>query len=532
MGTIMRSRKWLWTTLVVLLSAALVTAQDAGKEQTEDRALEEETALSVDVTPRKAIALSMRDAITLTLKNNMNIRISEINPKTAAADITGAEAQFDWSFVGSYAKSYSMTPQDDYETTGDRDRASSDKISVGLKKSLTTGGAIEPTLSWTRSGQFPEDPDDTNPLYTTSAYIKITQPLLRNAGSAVTLSNVRAARNNAEIARYNFRTNVINTLSEMQRTYWDLVFAIEDLNVKKKSLRLTKDTLAQTRAQVDAGILARIETTRVRADVATKEEAILNAQRTVEDSEDEIRRFINKRGSNLANNVGVVPLERAGFKPVRIDLTTEISQALMFRPDYLSAKIALKNRDIEIVVAKNGKLPVVDVSATLGLNGYGGDTGITCNAMKTRDFYNWSGGVSVEVPLGGNRAARSGYLKALLAKRKALDEITDLEHEIIINVKQAARQVVTNHKRIRSSRLARELAEERLQAEEEKFRVGEAVILDVLEAQTLLAENESNERRAIVDYNKSLISLEAAKGTLLVRDRIIVDTRTGRPSMR
>ena len=62
----------------------------------------------------------------------------------------------------------------------------------------------------------------------------------------------------------------MSTLSEMQRTYWDLVFAIDDLEVKKKSLRLTRDTLEQTQAQVDAGLLDPIEITSVSADGAWK----------------------------------------------------------------------------------------------------------------------------------------------------------------------------------------------------------------------------------------------------------------------
>jgi outer membrane protein TolC len=346
---------------------------------------------------------------------------------------------------------------------------------------------------------------------------------MRNAGIDVNTSGIRSAKNTFDISKYNFKTNVINTIAGMQNTYWDLVFAIEDLAVKRKSLSLTKDTLNQTRAQVEAGILAPIETTRVRADLASKEEAILTAQKTVRDYEDALRRYINRRDSSLRDDVGVVPLDRVMYPVIKIKLEDEVSQALRYRPDYMASRIGIRNRDIELAVAKNGKLPVVDLSATLSMNGLGDSTSSSFDLLRENEYHDWGGSIEVEIPLG-NRSARADYLKARLAKTKALLELKDLEHEVILDVKEAVRQVLTNLKRIRSTRLARELAEERLRAEEEKFNVGEAVILDVLEAQTNLAQAESNERRAIVDYNKSLITLETAKGTLLERNRVLLES--------
>lgn len=519
MRTRVRCGRWIAAALVVMLAASTAGAQDAGKRK-DNKALDGMTALETDLRPRKAIALSMRDAIRLTLENNLDIKIRGIDPQSSAEDITIAKARFDWTFEGSWSKTRSKTPSASVLSGAAASESESDSISVGLKKTLTTGGTIKPTLTWRR--------DETNsafatlnPSYTTDAYITITQPLLRNAGRKVNLSEIETARNNTEISKYSFKTNTINTLSSMQQTYWDLVFAIEDLAVKKKSLRLTKDTLEQTRAQVDAGILAPIEVTRVRADVASKEEAILNAQRTVEDREDQMRRFINKKNSSLMENIGVIPLQRGAYQVVDLDVINEIRQGLAYRPDYLSSKISVQNRDIDLVVAKNAKLPVVDISTTLSMNGLGANTDDSFDLLRDNDFHDWSASVSVEIPLG-NRAAKADYLKARLARRQAVYELDNLQQDVIIDVKREARQVGTNLKRIRSTRLARELAEERLKAEEEKFKVGEAVILDVLEAQTLLAEAESNERRAVVDYNKSRISLETAKGTLLERNRILL----------
>ncbi len=481
-----------------------------------------EAVMTDDMRPRKAIVLSMPEAVRLTLENSMRVKINRVNPQVALAAIEKAEAEFDWTFVSTWAAGRSeVLSSDSTEDNLIKNESESQSIKVGLKKQLTSGGRIEPTFKWQR--------DKTDRAQqTTDAFVTITQPLLRNAGTEVNTADISLARNNSDIARYQFKDSVLTVLSDMQQTYWDLVFAIEDLDVKRKSLRLTRDTLEQTRAQVEAGLLAPIEIARVRADLANKEVDIINAQRVLEEKEDLLRQFINKSGGRLLDDVGVIPLERAAYVAVSPDLEAEALTALRSRPDYRVFRINVSNRDVELVVARNQKLPVVDLAATLSLNGLGANTGQSFRTMGELDFHDWSASVSVEVPLG-NRAAKAGYMTARLNKVKALLELKNAEDDIIIAVKSNVRLVLTNLKRIRSTRVARALAEERLRAEEEKFNVGTALILDVLEAQTLLAQAESAERAAIVDYNKSLISLERAKGTLLERDRIFLNTELGLP---
>ena len=85
--------------------------------------------------------------------------------------------------------------------------------------------------------------------------------------------------------------------------------------------------------------------------------------------------------------------------------------------------------------------------------------------------------------------------------------IRDLEKTIVLEVREAARLINTNKKRVQAARVARKLAEEKLTAEEKKFEVGLSTSFNVLEFQTDLAEEQSKELQAIVDFNKSKIKL-------------------------
>ncbi len=478
-----------------------------------------------DLRPRKAIMLSMQEAIRLTLENSMQVKINRVAPAVALAAVEKAEANFDWSFVSTWQSTYTATPSLISKSSDKLTKAETnvESVQVGLQKQLESGGKIQPGIKIERDGTA-----STSSTYSTAAYVQITQPLLRNAGTDVNLAPVWQSRNSADMDRCKFKDSVLTTLLNMQQTYWDLVFAIEDLDVKRKALRLTRDTLEQTEAQVEAGVLASIEIARVRADLASKESDIITAQQTVQDKEDQIRQYINKRGSRLLDDTGIIPLERAAYKEVSPDVESEAMIALGSRPDYRADIIQVKNADLDLVIAKNQKLPVVDVQATLSVNGLGNDMGDSFRALGTGKYPEASAQVSVDIPLG-NRAAKAGYLTARLNKVKALLVIKNDEDTIIIQIKRDVRQVYTSLKLIRSTRIARELAEERLRAEVEKFNVGTALILDVLNAQTLLSQAESAERQAVVNYNKALIQLERDKGTLLERDRIFLNTELGPP---
>ena len=78
----------------------------------------------------------------------------------------------------------------------------------------------------------------------------------------------------------------------------------------------------------------------------------------------------------------------------------------------------------------------------------------------------------------------------------------------------------TDVKRVQATRVARKLAEEKLSAEEKKFEVGLSTSFNVIEFQEDLAEEQSKEIKAIIDYNKSRIKLRQAMATTLEQHNI------------
>jgi len=209
-----------------------------------------------------------------------------------------------------------------------------------------------------------------------------------------------------------------------------------------------------------------------------------------------------------------------------IDLSASIKTALQKRPDYLSKKKELDSKNILVQFNENQLYPSLDLIGSFGLNGLSGDAqsitagdfdgnyGKSVEEAFSFDFRSWEAGVKFSYPLG-NRAAKSRLLASKLESSQLLLGIKDLEKNIILEVREAARQIETDVKRIQASRIARKLAEEKLSAEEKKFEVGLSTSFNVLEFQTDLAEEQSNELKAIVDYKKSRVNFRSVLATTL-----------------
>jgi outer membrane protein TolC len=313
------------------------------------------------------------------------------------------------------------------------------------------------------------------------------------------------------------------------------VLSINELEVQKDSLRLAQEQLERNRIQVEVGTMAPIEITQARAEVASREEGIIVAQTSIDNNEDALKTMVDLT-SGAYLTARVVPTDQPDFVAVELDLNQEIQQALHQRPEILQERERFSSSQISRDYYRNQMKPQLDLTGSFGSTGLDGRELIyECNpfeagcepsgviegngggALKEAfqfDFRNWSVGANFTLPLG-NDVNKALYRQYSLELQQSEARLRDLEARIALEVRQAVRSVQAAIKRIEATRVARELQDEKLQAEQKKFAVGTSTNFQVLEFQKDLTEAKTDEIRAIIDYNKALVALEQAKGTLL-----------------
>lgn len=493
-------------------------------------AVESKTSLSPESNSHY---LTLRDAVEQTLKNNISIAVEAFNSKIREQDITDRQSDFDPSVAIELSTGEQKRQASGAFSSPDESRARDHAWNLSLKQKVVTGGDYEI--------KFDNSRDKTNstfaglnPQYSSELLLSATQPLLKNFGIDNNKRNIFIANNDLDISDLEFESKVIDTVTEAENVYWELVFSIEDLNVKKKALKRAQDLETRVLAQVEVGTVAPLEILQAQSEVASREELLLQAEDLIQDNEDNLKNILNIGFDSPAGLKKIAPVDKPQFKAEKErDLSEAINKALQNRPDYLSRKTELANDNILVKYNENQVYPSVDLFGSLGLNGisgnavpvtlsgggsvqsrFGGSYDTALNNTISRDYYQWEVGVKLSYPLG-NRSAKSRLTASRLKVAQTLMDIKDLEKKIIVEVREAVRQIKTESKRVQATRIARKLAEAKLDAEEKKLEVGLSTSFEVLEFQEDLVTEQSNELRALIDFNKSKTRLRQVLATTL-----------------
>lgn len=488
------------------------------------------------------ISLTLEECILHALENNLDIKIEVINPKISRVSLDRAKEKFlpDLSFSlnkrNTEGASYSWLDSSDQVSTRFQ------SYSGEIRQFLPTGGTL--TLS------LDSDETDTNrnfqtinPRFESTMRLDLTQPLLKNFGFSTNRKEIIVARNNLKVSKSRYKSTLMDIIYSVEEAYWILVYSIENLQVKTQSLELARELLDKNQRSVEIGKLAPIEITSAEAEVASREADILQAESQVLSNEDRLKKIINIKSGPLMESARIIPADQPTWEEKTIALSSAIETARQFRPDLEERKIDLKNKEIELKYAKNQLLPDLNLQASYWSPGISGTQilykdgdaltgevigtipGGSADSMKDAFkllYDNWSVGLGLSIPVS-SIITRTQVANARLQLEQSKLQLLNKEQQILLDIKNALREVQTNFKRIKAYRLARELTEKKLAAEEEKLNVGKSTNYNVFLFQRDLATAQYNELKAIIDYNLSLAYQEKALGTILKEKNIKVE---------
>ena len=490
------------------------------------------------------LGLTLEQVVATTLKNNVTIAVAQYNTKIKEQDITNRKSEFDPTLNINLSTKERTNQVSSAFASPNVSQTRNHVWDLSLKQKVVTGGDYEVSFNNNRN-KTNSTFAGLNPQYSSELLLSITQPLLKNFGIDNNKRNIYISNNDLDISSFEFEGKVIDTVTDVENVYWELVFSIEDLNVKQKSLKRARDLEERVRAQVEVGTVAPLEILQAQSEVASREELLVQAKDLIQDNEDNLKNLLNINFGSPDGQKKVRPMDYPNIQPKKeLTLDEAIKKALVSRPDYLSRKTKLANDHILVKYNENQVYPSVDLFGSLGLNGisgnaisiqqfgvpggsvqspFGGGYDNALSSLGSRDFYQWEIGLKMSYPLG-NRSAKSRLTASRLQVAQTLLDIKDLEKKIIVEVREAVRQIKTETKRVQATRIARKLAQRKLDAEEKKFEVGMSTSFNVLQFQEDLVAEQSNEIRALIDYRKARIRLRKVMATTLKAHNIHMST--------
>lgn len=385
----------------------------------------------------------------------------------------------------------------------------------------------------------------------------ITQNLLQGWGKGTNDRYIRIARNNIKVSDLQFKQQVVTTVSAVLNLYWDLVSFNEDRRIKQQAVQTAQQLLEDNRNQVRIGTLPEIEVTRAAAQVSSSQEDLLISETNVAQQEIVLKNALSRTGISSAalDDVHIIPLDRI-VVPDKEDLKPAeelVSEALENRPELEKARINLESTRISTAGTRNALLPTLQVFAELTNNGLAGDPnplrnpaivgspapsivggyGGLAGQVFRRDYPNYSAGFSLNIPLR-NRIAQADYATDQLTMRQTEMQLQKALKQIRVDVKTAVIGLQQARSRYEAAVATRTLAEQTLEAEQNRFAFAEATIADVVAAQRDLAADQTGEIQAMANYTHAKIAFDEAVGQTLDVNHISIDEAraggVGRPS--
>ncbi len=497
--------------------------------------------------PETGKAMTLEEAILQSLKTNLDLAVQVYDPGVAEAQVGTLREVFLPTLAFGYSKDRSERPSTWWLQGALTSINKTGGYTSTLQQLVPTGGRL--TLGLAQSTYDSNQPFSTvNPYYFANVQFDFTQPLLKNFGIKTSKHQILVARNNLRLSEDQVRQQVALTIFSVEQAYWDLVFARENLKVSRQSLQLGRDLLAKTRKEVEVGQTAPIESLNAQATVAQREADILAAEAAVRKAQETLASLVNLTSGDGGAPTTLAPSDEPEFKPVEADLDQALQQAMANRPELQLVRTAIDTGRLNFSYARNQLLPQLDLNLSYGSPGMSGDRllydplsdlfnpiviGVVkgSRADSMRDafkflYQNWTVGVQLTLPIG-NILSRSDYTRARMELEKSQAQLKAQERSIRLEVSDAVRNIQTGAKQVEAYRVARELAEKRLEAEMKKMSVGLSTNFFVLDAQEKLAAARSQEIQSLVNYRKATAQLQRVTGTSLRSRNIDIDNLGG-----
>jgi outer membrane protein len=480
------------------------------------------------------LRLSLRDAVVLTLENNSIVRVQESQVETDKFALLRTYQPFDpqlQTVVDVNRYSYAGTNQlQGVGTSGNGTLNSlTQSAQINYSQSFQTGTNIKVGLGSTKNSTnsafyfF-------NPYFSSNLKLQFTQPLLRNGWRFANRAPLVIARRVLQQSLVNFEAQVNDAVLQVVTQYWTVVQSRGDLEVERQSLEAADASYQHDKRALELGALPPLDIYRSESEVASRRVQMIQGEYALKRTEDALRLTIGADQDPYFRALDLELTEKPDPEGElkSIDATTALQLAEAQRPEFLSARYALENDDTSVRLARNHLKPDLSLSGFYQSSGLGGNEfslttgqltsrgglGSSFNQLFGFGFPGYGATLALNLPIK-NRAAQADLGSALASRHRDLYSAQQIQEQVMLDVTNSIHQLELAKLTLAAGKTALDLAQKTLTAEQRKYELGAQTIFFVLDAQTRLAQAESNLLQAQITYQIAVAAVDHATGGLL-----------------
>ena len=496
------------------------------------------SAERIGVNAADQMSLTLDQAIEMALRNNNDIDASRNDSKITDLRLDGARGVYD-----------PLITSDNYYERATTPTASliggAVNGAVTQTRFFNSGGlsGFTPVAGGSYSAIFNASRTTTsntnsflNPQFPSSVTFNYNQPLFRDRAFDSNRRGIEIAKKNQLISDSSLQLKAIDVIASVEAAYWDLTFALRNLQVQTDNLKQARDQLESNKRLVDKGVLAPIEIVAANAQISTYEQVIFAAQEGVTRAENTLKTLLLPDRSSVEWTRPLTPVTPVTLTAPRQSLDLAVTEALKNRPEIAQLETTAEINGIDQKFFRNQKKPQVDlygIYTTSGLAGtetaaaFNPTTGLSrvppnlvggylnsLGNLLQQDYPTFRVGVSISLPWG-NRVAKANLGETMVEADRIRNLRAQAEQRIEAEVRNALQALKSAEARLVSATAARVAAEELFASEERLFRGGTTTFYLVVQRQTDLLIARSRELQSQTDLNKAISEYQRSVGSTL-----------------
>ncbi len=386
-----------------------------------------------------------------------------------------------------------------------------------------------------------------NPSVNSTIFAGFQQQLLNGFGRAVNTRNIRIAKNNRKIADWAFTQQAITTVTNTINSYWELVFARENVKVQQQAVTVAEKLYNDNKKQLEIGTMAPLDVTRAESELATNRQNLIVAQTLQLQDQQVLKNAISKNplGPNFVN-VEVITTDSPS-RPEAIEAPTfeeAVKEAFAKRPElqeltaqYSSVGLAGNQRSFTsatvagapVVDANGNPIPGFFLPGTQVTQGPTSQAGFgdALSSAFHNNFPDYQVALNVQIPIR-NRSAQADNQRAILTQRYLEAQLQQMKNAALLDVRNTYILLTQDRAQVDAASKARELQQQTFDAEQKKYQLGASTVYLVIQTQRDLINAQGTELRALANLAEAKANYERAIGrTLEVNQVTIADAKSG-----
>lgn len=495
----------------------------------------------VGVTTADPLSLTLAAAIEMALKNNNDIDVSRNDARIADFNLKAARGIYD-PLVNSQTFFESRTTPTASTIGGAVDGKVTQRQffnDLGLSGFVPRfGGSYDVVFNSARTNTSNRNAT-LNPQFPASLIASYVQPLWRNRRIDANRRSIQIAKKNIEISDSQLRSKAITVISDVEQAYWDLVYALRNLQVQTDTLRQAHEQLESNKRLAAKGVLAPIEIVAANSQIATLEQAVYAAKESITRAENSLKTLLLPDRSAAEWSRPLTPVTSAELDLPRIGLEVAVTEAFRNRPEIAQYDGLVEINRIDEKFYRNQAKPQIDLVGSYtsaGLAGTpnplsSGGANVPANLrggyftslgnLLAQDFPTYRAGVQITFPLR-NRTAKANLGRVLVEGERIANNRAQVEQLIEADVRNTLQALRSAESRLASATEGRIAAEGLYASEQRQFRAGTTTFYLVLQRQTDLTAALGRELQARTDLNKAVSEFNRAIGATLSANNVTV----------